>query len=1041
MTEIGTWLRTIQLGEHEELFVKNDIDLEIVTDLTESDLVTLGLSLGHRKRLLRAIRAMEPATKVAQPGTGSIDSPQEARDPADAVAERRYITVMFCDLVGSTSIGERVDAEELRTLLLSYQSACKTEIQRFGGQVARLLGDGVIAYFGYPRAHEDDAERAVRAGFGIIARISALSASGRETLRVRIGLATGSAVVEQMIEGAWTDETATGRTLNMAARIQTAAAPDTIAVDENTMRLVGRAFHCADLGKFELKGFEPLRLWRVDQPVELPTRFEVSHERRIMPLAGRRDELAALLARWRDASQGRGQAVLISAEPGVGKSRLLHELNMRLQGGRFVIGQCLSYGRDTPYLPVVDLLKRLFVVREQDARDTKRRAIAGAIDACGAPASCAPLLAHLLDATERDDEVNRLQGNVLQARILSALTDLVVALGRSGPCVLAIEDLHWIDHLSENFLTSLTERIDGLPILFIATHRPAYHAPWSGQPGVMQIVLSPLNREDSFTLLRSALGERANAPEIATLVTDKAQGNPLFIEELSQAVAHHGAGFDLPDTVQGVLMSRIDSLPRSCRNALQTAAVLGRDFRLRVLEALWASTERLTDVVAELQRLQLIYERIEMDERVLVFRHALIQDAAYESLLKSRRRDLHRNAAQAIEHLFPDGVAEMAPLLAYHYVRAEDSRNAVKYLVLLADRSLRVYALKEADASLRQALALATGLAEPERRRQRLGIAYRLSQTLYFLGNWRESMEVIDSEVGRDAPEAEAAVTAPRLFWLSHMLVRIGRYDDAERAAQKAIEQAATIGDAATMGKAHGLLCLRACIIGEMPSAAEAARRSIELLRQTSEAYWLGMSEFYEAMVHITTGAFDAAVACGGRATEIGRISQDPRPQAYGQFVSGWALANAGKSETAIEVATAAKRSAPDPTSHCYATGFLAYAYLESGDVAQALPALQAASDEVRRIGFQVWHSLFLAYLSEAQRKDGSVADALATAERSLEVARAYRYPLAEAWALRARGRALAALQQPDEAQVAVGSAIEIFTSLGALHEVARSNG
>jgi tetratricopeptide (TPR) repeat protein len=693
------------------------------------------------------------------------------------------------------------------------------------------------------------------------------------------------------------------------------------------------------------------------------------------------------------------------------------------------------------YLPLIDLLKRLFSIREQDPRDTKRRAIAGALGASGAPASAAPLLAHLLDATEPDDEVNRLQGNVLRTRILGALTDLVVALGRRGPCVLAIEDLHWIDELSENFLTSLTDRIDGLPILFVATHRPAYRASWAGHPGVTQIVLSPLNRNDSFTLLRAALGERANDPEIAALVTDKAQGNPLFIEELSQAVALHGTGFDLPDTVQGVLMSRIDSLPRSCRNALQTAAVLGRDFRLRVLEALWVSTERLTDVVAELQRLQLIHERIEADERVLVFRHALIQDAAYESLLKSRRRDLHHNAAQAIERLFPDSVAEMAPLLAYHFVRAEDPANAVKYLVLLADRSLRVYALKEADASLRQALALANGLAEPERTRQRLGVAHRLSQTLYFLGSWPESVDVIDSELGQVTPGTEAAVTAPCLFWLSHMLVRLGRYEDAERAARMAIEQAETIGDTATIGKAYGLLCLRACMMGAMPSAAEAARRSIEVLRQTGEAYWLGMTEFYEAMVHITTGAFDAAVACGSRAIDIGRINQDPRSQAYGQFVSGWALANAGESEKAIEIATAAKRSAPDPASHSYASGFLAYAYLESGDVARALPTLQAATEEVNRVGFQAWHSLFLAYLSEAERKVGSVADALATAERGLEVARACRYPLAEAWALRARGRALAALQRPDEAQAAVGSAIEIFASLGARHEVARSDG
>ena len=1041
MSEIGNWLRNIGLGEHEDLFVKNDIDIEILQELTQSDLVTLGLSLGHRKRLLRAIRAAEPAQDVAGAGTASTETQPKVHDPADAVAERRHITVMYCDVVGSTGIAGRVDAEELRALLLGYQSACKTEIQRFGGQVARVLGDGVLAYFGYPQAHEDDAERAVRAGFGIIARASTLSATGAEKLRVRIGLATGSVVVEQMIKGAWAEETATGRTLNMAARIQTAAAPDTILVDESTMRLVGRAFHCADLGKFDLKGFEALRLWRVDQPVELPTRFEVSHERRITPLVGRRDELAALLARWREAAQGHGQAILISAEPGVGKSRLLHELSIRLQDSRFAIGQCLSYGRDTPYLPLIDLLKRLLGVREQNSRDTKRRAIASALDACGAPATAAPLLAHLIDATEPDDQVNRMQGNVLQVRILGALTDLVVALGRSGPCLLAIEDLHWIDQLSENFLTSLTDRIDGLPILFVATHRLAYRAPWSGYPGVTQIVLSPLNRNDSVTLLRAALGERANDHEIAALVTDKAQGNPLFIEELSQAVALHGTGFDLPDTVQGVLMSRIDSLPRSCRNALQTAAVLGRDFRLRVLEALWASTERLTDVVAELQRLQLIHERIEADERVLVFRHALIQDAAYESLLKSRRRDLHRNAAQAIERLFPDSVAEMAPLLAYHFVRAEDPANAVKYLVLLADRSLRVYALKEADASLRQALALANGLAEPERTRQRLGIAHRLSRTLYFRGDWQESVDVIDSELSRVEGGAEAAATAPCLFWLSHMLVRLGRYDEAERAARKAIEQAATTGDTATMGKAHGLLCLRALTIGAMASADEEARRSIELLRQTSEAYWLGMSEFYYAMVHITTGAFDAAAGCGSRAIEIGRLHQDPRLLAYGQFVSSWAFANAGDSEKAIDIAMAATRSAPDPTSLAYANWWLAYAWLESSDVARALAALQAASQEAGRIGYHPWHGLFLAYLSEAQRKSGTIADALTTADRGIEVARAYRYPLGEAWALRARGRALAALQRPDEAQVAVGSAIEIFTSLGARHEVARSDG
>jgi class 3 adenylate cyclase/tetratricopeptide (TPR) repeat protein len=1039
MTTIGDWLRGIGLGEHEQLFLANDIDFDVLRDLTDDDLKSMGLSLGHRRRVLRAIGTIG-TTPLSDP-VATVGAAAPHAEPVDA-AERRHVTVMFCDLVGSTALAEKVDPEELRKVLLSYQSLCRGAISRFAGQVARTFGDGVLAYFGYPKSHEDDAERAVKAGFSIIDSAEGLSVPGGSPLHVRVGLATGPIVVEEMTEHGWAEETATGRTLHLASRIQAIAAPQSIVVDDDTKRLIGRAFRCTDLGVFELKGFEkPVAASRVDRPIELQSRFEASHKHAMAPIAGRSEELAILASRWARVTQGAGHAVLVSAEAGVGKSRLLHEFRATLPGVRFAVGQCLSYGQDTPYLPMVDLLKQLLSIRQQDSRNDKREAILRAIETCHLPSSVLPFLADLLDASVPEDQIEQLAAHVRQARTFESLTELLRALARQGPLLVAVEDLHWIDRTSEAYLASLAAQIEGLPILFVATHRPTYQAPWSGDPGTTQIMPSPLGTEDSLAVLRSLMGDRASEPEVRALVMEKAQGNPLFLEELSRAIVQHGPDFALPDTIQGVLMSRIDNLQKSARTALQIASVLGREFQLRLLDAIWLQAERLNDLVAELKRLQLIYERVDMDDTILVFRHALIQDAAYETLLVANRRELHRKAAQAIERLFPGSLEGLASVLAHHYVRAKDASKSIRYLLLLADRALKTYSLKEAESALQQALGLVDELEVPQRARERLGVVLRLSQALYFLGRFSDSVALIETQRPELEGGADPSLSASCWFWLGHMLVRLARYDDAEQAARKAIEQATTSGESATLGKAYGVLCIRDCLVGAIEPAADSGLRSVELLREAGELYWLGMSEFYLGMVQITTGSFAGALKCSERAFELGERVGDTRLQAYALFLRGWAASNSGDSATGISAADAATRIAPDPTSLAYSNGFLAYAHLEAGDIDTALPALERAREEISRIGFRPFEGLFLAYLSEAQRRAGRIHDALATADHAIEASRRFRYPLGEGWAQRARGGALAALQRTSDAEPARNEAIRIFTALGARHEVSRTLG
>jgi class 3 adenylate cyclase/tetratricopeptide (TPR) repeat protein len=1030
MSDVGAWLDRIGLGQYADAFAANDIEWALLPELDHEALRALGVaSVGHRLLILKAAKALGSAPDEPAAAVGPVLGP--------AQAERRQLTIMFCDLAGSTELAQSLDAEDLRGIMTAYQDAAKSTIEAYGGFVARYMGDGVLAYFGFPKAHEDDAERAIRAGLKLARVVPALPVAVE--LAVRVGIATGPVVVGDLVgEGASSERTVVGETPNLAARLQGVAEPNTVAIAPSTRQLAGGAVEYADLGEHSLKGIErPLRVWRAIH-VAGASRFEATREHSLTPFSGRSHELAELQELLRAVSSSGGRSVLLVADAGVGKSRLLHELRVHAGAQRSVVGQCLSHGANMPFHPLLGVVRVLVGARASDDADRVRGAVLDTVDRLGIEgAHTADLLTALLEPTLEGQAIRQLAGEVRQAGTLRALSALICRSSLAQPLLLMIEDIHWIDRSSEMFLNGLVAEIASCPILFVATHRPGYTAPWNGQHRVSQLRLELLDPEESRRIVASILGDRAADPALRRRLEARAQGNPLFLEELSRAIADRGSDADLPDTLRGVLMSRIDGLQWAARSALQTASVLGREFHLSVLEAIWPHSESVASLLEELERLQMMYRRLEADERVMVFRHALIQNAAYESLLRSRRRELHAQAAQAVERIFANASDEMASILAYHYVRAERPAEAMRYLSRLADHSMRSYALPEARATLVELLSLVEAAQDgSERLALCFSTVFRLAQVEYLLGRFDDSVVLLERYRARLERGELPKSTAPCLFWLGHMLVRMTRYDEARAAAERAIAQASSVDDAKTMGQAEGVMCLHGCLTGDSEAGTAAGRRSVELLSRVCDPYWLGMTEFYLGMLDEQTGRHLEAAERGERVYEAGREIGDPRLQTYGKFLRGWALASVGAREAVAE-ARRALELAPDPTSRVYAQGFLAYAQLKARNTSLGLDGMNEAIRGIARIGFRPFESLFFAFLSEGKRELGDLAAAADSGRAGVDAAAAFPYPFGEAWARRALGRALAAQGLEDEAAGALREAEAAFLRIGAADEAA----
>jgi class 3 adenylate cyclase/predicted ATPase len=763
MQQIADWLEKLGMSEYAQRFVDNGIDLAALPYLTDQDLKDIGILLGHRRVMLAAI------SKLADAAPAAPDATKRAEPTPQDTAERRQVTVMFSDLVGSTALSARMDPEDLREVISAYQKCVAGTVGRFGGFVAKYMGDGVLVYFGYPQAHEDDAERAVRAGLDLVAAVGALKTHA--ALQTRVGIATGLVVVGDLIgSGASQEQAIVGETPNRAARLQGVAEPNSVVVAESTRKLVGNLFELEDLGAQNLKGVEgPVRAWAALRPSSVESRFEALHASGVTELVGREEELDLLLRRWSKAKTGEGQVVLLSGEAGIGKSRLTAALLERVAPEPHTRLRyfCSPQRTDSALFPVISQMERAARFAREDTPQTKLDKLDALLAQSFTPPQDAALLTEML-SLPNDGRYPTLELAPQQRRqkTLEALTTQVEALSRSNPILMIFEDVHWIDPTSLEALGRTVDRLKPLRVLLIITYRPEFEPPWIGRPYVTALNINPLGDREIAAMIDSVTGNKLLSRSIRQDIIERTDGIPLFIEEMTKAVLEAGGeeaaqqavsaipspSVAVPASLHASLMARLDRLGPA-KEVAQIGAAIGREFSHALLAAV--ARKREAELQSALDRLVpagLLFRQGVSPNATYLFKHALVQDAAYSTLLREPRRALHARIAEAIESQFAD-IAERQPeVLARHCTEAGQIEKAAAQWGKAGLRSAQRSALVEATEQLRRALDLiATLPGTPARRREEIKLQVALITPLLHVS-------------GYAAPETRAAVERARLL-------------------------------------------------------------------------------------------------------------------------------------------------------------------------------------------------------------------------------------------------------------------------------------
>jgi class 3 adenylate cyclase/predicted ATPase len=744
--DIAAWLQSLGMKQYEEAFRDNAIDAAVLPELTADDLKDLGVNLvGHRRRLLAAIASLRDGDRLARA------IPADRAAPTSA-AERRQLTVMFCDLVGSTPLSTRLDPEDLRGIMGAYHR-CVTEIvESLGGFVARYMGDGVLVYFGYPQAHEDDAERATRCGLALVDRLPRLNQT--EELHARVGIATGLVVVG----GEVVEHDVAGDTPNLAARLQAVAEPDTVVIAASTRRLVGKLFEYRDLGELRLKGVaEPMSALQVLRPSAVESRFEALRGSALTPLVGRDEQIDLLLRRWARAKSGDGQVVLVSGEAGIGKSRLTAALTERLRGEPHLHLRyfCSPYHQDSALFPFIDQFGRASGFGRDDPPIAKLGKLEALLSGAALAEQDVALIADLLSlpASERHPLLD-LSPRRKKEGTLAALIRQLEGLAHQQPVIMVFEDAHWIDPTSRELLDLIVEHVRSLSVQLIVTFRPEFQPPWTGQPQVTMLTLNRLDQVDRTELIGKIAGSTPLAGEIIEQIADRTDGVPLFIEELTKSVLESGAPLvGIPATLHDSLMARLDRLA-SVRRVAQIGAAIGREFSYPLMRTVSRLPEdELQTALRRLVNSELVFQRGVPPDAVYIFKHALVQDTAHSSLLRGSRQQLHAQIAEALETQSPELADSQPERFAQHYAEAGLVEKSVNYWGKAGNRSAARSAMPEAAAQFQKGLdQLALLTDTPERQRWELELRSALGA-------------VLQAVEGFAAPETGHAYARARELW------------------------------------------------------------------------------------------------------------------------------------------------------------------------------------------------------------------------------------------------------------------------------------
>ncbi|HEV7880786.1 adenylate/guanylate cyclase domain-containing protein [Bradyrhizobium sp.] len=765
MLEVARWLEKLGLSEYAGCFAENRVDFSVLRDLTDQDLKDLGIVLGDRRKLLRAITELDGAPAVAAPAA----TPPVAPPPVEAAGERRHVTVLFSDLVGSTALSTRMDPEDLHKVISDYQKCVEETVRCSGGFIAKYMGDGVLVYFGYPHAHEDDAERAVRAGLELTAAVTALKSP--VLLQTRVGIATGLVVVGDLIgSGAAQERGIVGETPNLAARLQGIAEPNKVIIAESTRRLLGSLFEFDDLGPQDLKGMAtPTRAWAALRASSVQSRFEALRASGLTALVGREEETDLLLRRWAKATGGEGEVVLLSGEAGIGKSRLTAALLERLAGEPHTRLRyfCSPQHTDSTFYSIIGLMERAAGLVHSDTPKAKLDKLDAMLTQTSTSIEDAALFAEML-SLPNDGRYPELALTAPQRRqrTLQALSVQVETLTRSNPVLMIFEDVHWADPSSLEAIDRAVDRVRSLGVLLIVTFRPEFEPPWIGRPHVTSLTINRLAQRDVEAMIDRVAGNRMLPAGVRHDIIERTDGIPLFVEEMTKAMleaesegearrtaaAIPSPALTVPASLHASLMARLDRLG-AAKEMAQIGAAIGREFSHAMLAAVVGRPEaELGSALERLMAAGLLFRQGVPPHATYLFKHALVQDAAYGTLLREPRRALHARIAQTLESKFAE-IAERQPeLLARHCAEAGLIEKAASLWGRAGQRSLQRSALVEAAEQLARSLAqIATLPATPALRREQIGLQVALVNALMHVK-------------GYAAPESKAAVEAARLY-------------------------------------------------------------------------------------------------------------------------------------------------------------------------------------------------------------------------------------------------------------------------------------
>jgi len=997
--------------------------------------------------------------------------------------ERRQVTVLFGDIAGFTTLAEKLDPEEVHRIINRCFELITAEVHRFEGTINQYTGDGIMALFGAPIGHEDSPRRAVHAALGIQRALrdyaKELESQRSLTVQMRIGLNTGPVVVGRIGDDLRMDYTAVGDTTNLAARMQQIARPGSVLVSESTHRVIIGFFETLDLGEVQVKGRAPVRAFEVVRARGHRARLAVAAERGLTPLIGRDRELATLIDLFHEVKAGHGQVLQVAGEAGIGKSRLTVEFRRALaEAGEDVTwleGRCISFGQSIPFLPVVDQLRENFRIEEFDGEPEIIAKIEHGMRRMGQLDAHIPYVRTVLGVDPGDPAVAGMEPLARRRKIFDAVRALSQRGAALRPIVFVFEDLHWIDSTSEEYLGYLIDSVAGLAVMLIMTYRVGYTPPFGTRSFQTTLTLRSLSEAESLAMARQVLGTAEFPEQLKVALMEKAEGVPLFVEEVAKTLLDLGllrrenggvrfvtgaADVSVPDTIQGIIMARLDRLGENGKRTVQLASVIGRQFLVRLLDRIAGLTGELEGLLGELKALEIIYEQGRLPEPAYIFKHALIQDVAYNSLLKERRRELHRSVGHAIKDLYPDRLAEHAEELAHHFVSGEDWGEAFAYLVQSGDKAKYAYANQAALDYYQRALEAAQRVTPPVAPRQVFTIYQSRHQVFMVLARYldaaQESKTMLERAraVGDRANEGQALVDISRSYFFSF---HSEFAEDARRCAEdaRAIAEeigdgrllAASLGSLGSMDQADGDLeegdrkFHEAVRISEEKGFPDAGlqsrmflgahanwraefRRAIAVSRETEKT----SVEVHDGVTELMAMAFRclSEIALGdyadGLATiNAGLLKAKDRNNSFiqGRLTNslGWLRQELGDFGSARELdreSVDIGKRIKNPNVEISALINLGYDHMNLGDAGSALPLLEETTVRVEKFAFGAhrwrWSIHLRIYLAEALIAVGRPEEALIPLEQALVQARStgcMKY-VGKAHALRAQTAAIA---------------------------------